>query len=347
TFNPNDPTTGVANLQAGQSYTLTWTVTNGSCSATDEVVISVNADPATVSAGNDQELCNAATTTLTGTTSAGTGVWSISDDAGDIDVAIVANTGAVSGMDAGNCYTFLWTVTDGSCTASDEVEVCVSEQPTAIAGNDQQVCATTTQLAATPATVGIGVWTLTSGAGVTFDSNNPTTGVADLQPGTYEFTWTITNGACSASDIVEIVVNEEPIVSAGNDQQLCDVATTTLTGTTSIGTGTWSISDNAGNGSLAITTGGDVSGMIAGDCYTFLWTATNGACTASDEVEVCTDEQPIAVAGADQSICATTTQLAATPATVGTGVWTLTSGSGLTFNPNDPTTGVANLQAGQ
>ena len=82
---------------------------------------------------------------------------------------------------------------------NDEVEVCIDEIPMAAAGANQAVCETTAQLAATSPTIGTGVWTLTSGSGLTFNPNDPTTGVANLQAGaSYTFTWTVTNGTCSA-----------------------------------------------------------------------------------------------------------------------------------------------------
>ncbi|MGB0930166.1 MAG: hypothetical protein ACPGVB_05290, partial [Chitinophagales bacterium] len=330
-FNPLDPNTGVANLQSGLTYEFVWVISNGSCDARDTVQVVIDNNPMNANAGNDQQLCDVATTTLTGSTDSGAGTWSISNNAGNGSLAVTPS-GDVSGMIAGDCYTFLWTVTDNTCTATDEVQVCIDEQPTPVAaGADQEICATTTQLAATTPTTGTGVWTLTSGSGLTFNPNDPTTGVANLQAGqSYTFTWTVTNGVCSLSDDVVIDVNSDPLeVSAGNDQMLCNQSTATLAGTNNGGTGTWSISDDAGDGDVAIDNSGSVTNMDAGNCYTFLWTVANGVCTATDEVEVCIDELPTPVeAGADQNICATNTQLAATTPTTGTGVWTLTSGSG-------------------
>jgi gliding motility-associated-like protein len=54
----------------------------------------------------------------------------------------------------------------------------------------------------------------------------------------------------------------------------------------------------------------------------------------------------IAAAGPDQSICSSSTVLAGNTATVGTGMWTLVSGTGTLTNPSSPTSGVTGLGIG-
>ena len=68
-FNANDSGTGVVGLVGGQTYEFTWTVTNGTCTDVDMVLITVDANPVDVSAGDDQQLCNVTTTSLSGSNS--------------------------------------------------------------------------------------------------------------------------------------------------------------------------------------------------------------------------------------------------------------------------------------
>ena len=71
----------------------------------------------------------------------------------------------------------------------------------------------------------------------------------------------------------------------------------------------------------------------AGD-YTMTWTITNGLCVpSSDAVIVHVDETPsTSVAGTDKNTCASSVQLTGNDPSVGTGLWSFTSGtSGSSF----------------
>ena len=64
----------------------------------------------------------------------------------------------------------------------------------------------------------------------------------------------------------------------------------------------------------------------AGTTYVLQWTITNGVCTASaDQVTIRLDDNPLPVAdaGTAQTLCATSTTLAANAATTGIGTWTI------------------------
>ncbi len=309
-----DATTGaVSGMVAGNCYIFTFSVQNDQCMAMDEVEVCIDVQP-NVNAGADQVLCNQTTTSLTGSTDIGTGTWSTPGPA-----LVDLNTGAVVNMEAGNCYTFTYTVINGECSDSDEVEVCVDEQPTANAGDDQAICNQTTAQLSGSQDVGNGMWSTSSGASV-----NATTGaVSNMVSGNcYTFTYTVTNGECSDSDEVEVCVDEQPTADAGDDQALCDQTTAQLSGSQDIGSGMWSTSSGA---NVNATTGA-VSGMVPANCYTFTYTVTNGECTDNDEVEICIDEQPGMVsAGDDQALCNQTTTSLTGTTDVGTGTWSTTS----------------------
>ena len=262
----------------------------------------------------------------------------------------VANS-TISNLTPGNCYLFTWTVTDGTCVASDEVEICVDIMPTVFAGADQQICANTAILGATDPIPYSGVWSFTGGTGypdptILFNENMTTTAVAGLKAGqTYQFTWTVENGTCTATDDVVITVDSEPVsVDAGPDQQLCDVSTATLTANSSSGTGQWTSMDAGITFIDDIDPSTDVQGMMASNCYTLLWTVTDGTCQASDEVEICIDILPTASAGADQVFCGNIAVLNANDPAPYSGQWTLVSGqAGVIFNSSFYNTGVLNI----
>ncbi len=80
----------------------------------------------------------------------------------------------------------------------------------------------------------------------------------------------------------------------------------------------------------------------------FCEVTNQGGSVYSDTVQLNVDELIIADAGPDQALCETTsTNMAATPPSSGSGTWSLYSGSGSVTNPNDPTTPVTSLGIGE
>ena len=75
------------------------------------------------------------TAQLSGSTDVGTGVWGTTSEA-----SVNSSTGVVGNMVAGNCYIFTYTVTNGTCDDSEDVQVCVDAEPDANAGTDQRLC---------------------------------------------------------------------------------------------------------------------------------------------------------------------------------------------------------------
>ena len=234
-------------------------------------------------------------------------------------------------------------------------------QPAANAGPLQSLClpASTTTLAANTATLpAVGTWTLVAGGGIFANANSPTTTVSGLVQGTNTFRWTIANGPCAAptNSLVNVLVysDVQGAANAGVDQQLCSPTfTSTLTGNTLIApaTGQWTL--QAGSGVIAnpnqrVTA---VSGLSIG-VNTFRWTILNGPCappTTQDEMTITVFDQnsPNANAGANQQLCATSTNLAGnSPTTPATGLWTLVSGTGTFTTPNSPTSAVTGLSLG-
>ena len=81
------------------------------------------------------------------------------------------------------------------------------------AGPDQILCASSTTMAATPASPGMtGTWSIITGSG-TFqpNANNPVAIVSGLAPGLNEFKWTVNFGSCVTVDTVVITNNSVTI----------------------------------------------------------------------------------------------------------------------------------------
>jgi hypothetical protein len=222
--------------------------------------------------------------------------------------------------------------------------------PTAAnAGPDQTACATSATLVGNTPAIGSGMWTLVSGTGTISTPLNAASIVNGLSAGTNTFRWTISNGPCSSSsdDILITQAGTITISNAGADQSVC-ASSATLSGNVPVtGTGAWTLVSGSGS----ITTSSDatstVTGLGIGD-NTFRWTISNGSCTPSiDDVIITSVVLPtVANSGTDQSVCGTSASLAGNIPSVGTGNWTLVTGSGNIINPLSATSSVTGLGSG-
>ena len=365
--------TNISNLQEG-TYQLIWTMSNGTCIPhTDTVVINVFDQP-NATAGADQDLCNIYTTTLAGNTPPGTatGIWSM--DAAHTQPSVVTFTDAtqfntnISNLQEGT-YQLIWTMSNGTCTPhTDTVVINVFDQPNATAGADQDLCNiyTTTLAGNTPPGTATGMWSMdaahTQPSVVTFaDATQFNTNISNLQEGTYQLIWTMSNGTCTPhTDTVVINVFDQPNATAGADQDLCNIYTTTLAGNTPPGTATGMWSMDAAHTQPSVVTFADatqfntnISNLQEGT-YQLIWTMSNGTCTpATDTVLVNVFDQPNATAGADQDLCNvyTTTLAGNTPPGTATGMWSMdaahTQPSVVTFaDATQFNTNISNLQEG-
>lgn len=124
--NPTDPATTISNLVPGTNYTLDWVISGVGCpSWTQTAIITTNLPQP--DAGNDIQLC-AGSLALNGSIPGVglTGAWSCigCGGAGVTPTTSSDPNQVISGMNAGETVTFIWTVSDGGlCSASDQVTV--------------------------------------------------------------------------------------------------------------------------------------------------------------------------------------------------------------------------------
>src|SRR5207248_23143 len=77
TFSDATSPTSTATASVVGSYSLRWTITNGSCTSMSDVTITYNTVPTTANAGGDQpNVCGAVATLAGNAPSVGTGMWS-------------------------------------------------------------------------------------------------------------------------------------------------------------------------------------------------------------------------------------------------------------------------------
>jgi PKD repeat protein len=242
-------------------------VNDGTCTATDTVLVNV-IPPPTVNLGPNQVLCSGSSLTLNAGNAGSSFVWSSGETTQSIDVTVGA--------------TYIVSVTNQA----------------GLIGRDTILI---TQVAAPSVNLGVDTVTLCAGSPQTFDAGNAgatylwstgaTTQTVSLSaPGVYHVAVTNTNG-CTTTDSVTILNNAAPAVALGADQSVCDGTPVTLDAGNPGSTYLWS------NGATA-----QVMTSSAAGTYSVIVTNTNG-CVAHDTVVVSHKAKPVVSLGANVSKC--------------------------------------------
>ena len=299
--NPNAPNTIVQNLTGFGTYVFLWDINYGLCpSVPDTVEITRVAFPPPAVAGADQDLlCNLDNTNLAGNLpGTATGTWTLIQGSGTIanpndPLSIVTSLGYGPNI-------FQWEIDNGVCpTTQDQVTITRYQPPTSLAGTDQELCmvSMTTMDGIMPSLFGgspVGTWSTISGpsTAVFTDVNAFNTSVTNLQPGVYQFAWTITNGTCPASsDTMEVIISPMPIADSGPDEVLCfDTDTYQFNGTDPSQTSSTAIlswQQTAGPSASNIVDPTLFNSVVTGlepGTYKFLLTVSDGSCPVETDV---------------------------------------------------------------
>jgi len=236
----------------GATYQLTSFTYNNPGSPTNGVVdptpVTTYTVPTTANAGPDQSLCGATSATLAANTpTVGTGQWSIISGLGGTVVQPTVPNSDFNGIN-GNNYTLRWTITNGGCTSSDDVNISfplLPEKPAAFVLSDDNVCqgdinvaysvANNPSLTYTWGFSGTGATIIGSGNSISIDyAGNATSGNVSVYT---------TNG-CGDSDplTLAVTVNERPnaTIAISGSSSICDGDHTELTVTFAGGTSPYS-----------------------------------------------------------------------------------------------------------
>jgi len=216
-FDNYDPNTQVGGLLNGPNGFI-WRVDYNGCISADTVIINNNT-PYPVNAGTDQIISGGSTNLNATPVIAGEGKWSLVAGGAVITNDLDPYT-SVSNLRRGENL-FRWTVTNMGCEESDEVTITNGETIDANAGLDQEVCDDYADLQANDPDVGIGEWSVVSGAGQFEDINNQKTRVTNLGPGENVFRWTIYYTNSNSTDEVTITNNKVTTANAGPNRDIC------------------------------------------------------------------------------------------------------------------------------
>jgi hypothetical protein len=193
----------------------------------DPSVVTTYTVPTVAAAGADQSLCGGTSTTLAGNIPAvGTALWTIVAGSGGTVVQPTVNNSVFNGTN-GTTYTLRWTISNGTCTSSDNVIIdfpLLPVQPGTFISSTDHVCQNQTGV----------TYSVTNDVTVTYNWNYSGTGVtingsgnsvnldfnATATSGTISVT--TTNGCGTSSPLtLGITVNPQPTITLGIDPVVC------------------------------------------------------------------------------------------------------------------------------
>ncbi len=194
-------------------------------------------------------------------------------------------------------------------------------------------------------------WTFTGGNPTTATTVGPHT-VTYTTKGTYTTYLKASDASCASgnsTDSVKITVNDATTISnAGSTQTVCGSDATLAANTATAGTGTWILVSGQGTITSPNSPNSTVTGLGVGP-NVFRWTIDNPPCSSTTSTVTIngTGIPSTANAGTDQVICGgTSAPLSGNIPSIGTGKWTVVSGSGTITSPGSPNTMVTSLGLG-
>ncbi len=288
------------------------------CESTSRLAVVVTiSNPAAPTASSPQSFCAGNNPTIANLTATGTGIrWYLTSTGG---TSLATTTALVTGV-------YYASQTVSGCESSSRLAVVVSvNSPAAPTGTANQLfCSVNNPTVADLTATGAGIkWYQTSTGGIALATSTA------LATGIYYGSQTV--GGCESvlRFAVNVTVNNPAPPTGNAAQTFCSATNPTVASLVVTGTGILWYTTSAGGLALAPTTP-----VVTGNYYA---SQTVGGCESALRlpVAVTVNQTPVPVAGAGGSVCTLTFTLNATPPTIGTGIWTQTSGPGTSiFSPN-------------
>jgi hypothetical protein len=323
-------------LFAGSSAntTATLTLTNGACvNATRTIRID---NRPTANAGADQALCNTSNFTMAAINPAtggsdpvtgSTGAWSCVGGCGGVTVA-PTNTGLTTGVSNGTTSTLRWTVSNATCSATDDVNL-TNDQQNFISGNTTLCDAPTAATYTYTSTPSSSVWSLSDNTMGTITSAgifDPVDIAAPTASGSVILR--AQNGSCQGT--LTVTIYNKPVVSTPSGVSVCQGTTLNLASNITAAGVTWSVTQGP-NCTSCLTGTTFVAPDPGANSATYgIDAATGPGCSQTVNFQV---DQGLTISGFPsnpQPVCdnSTLSSLSVSPAAF----WAVTSGGGSLTN---------------
>jgi PKD repeat protein len=229
----------------------------------------------------------------------------------------------------------------------EEYTITLGVAPTSVAGSNQTICGNSATMAATAPTAGTGAWSVVTGSGTFGSTSQNNSAVTNIPQGINVYRWTVSTTSCGTATSDVTVINNSPSQAlAGTNSTTCVPSIPNMSATAPvIGTGAWSVVSGTGTFTFPTIATTAVTGIGAGT-NVYMWTTTNGSCTSTSTVTITYGPPSAAVAGPAQTICNPNAIMAGNSPAIGTGSWTVVTGSGNFTDATNPTTAVSNIGTG-
>jgi len=277
---PTNPNAQVTNLEPGENI-LRWTLTKGQCTLSDAITIQNNT-PSTANAGPDIEDCKDWTVLDANVPVQGTGSWTVVSGRGDFDSSTEAKT-TIRNLGFGQ-NTLMWTIQNGSCFSTDQVEIFNKVPDQSEAGADRTICEDYVVLNSNNPVSGVGTWSVLSGRGEFDNVNQYNTIVRNVGYGENKYKWTIAYGECTTEDVVTVMSNKaEPY--AGEDDVTYESEYELKAANPGQLLGTWSVVAGGGEFEDPSFFNTTITNLPVGRS-TYRWTIVTDGCSAYDDVTI-------------------------------------------------------------
>lgn len=258
--------------------------------AIDSEIVCPAVPPVANFSSNFTTVCAGASVSYTDLSTNIPSTWSWSFPGGTPATSTVQNPTVVYNTPGVYNVTLVATNAHGSNTKTVTGYITVNAIPSANAGPNASICN--------------GSSTTLNGSGGTSYSWLPVTGLSSATianpvanpTATTNYTVTVTNAGCSATDVVTITVNPVPVANAGSDASICSGSSAPLTAS-----GGSSYSWGPAAGLSSTTSASPVASPTVTTTYTV--TVTAAGCSSTDAVLVTVNPTPAANAGSDVTIC--------------------------------------------
>jgi hypothetical protein len=321
---PSSNISGVTGVSSGTSATLRWTISNGNCVSTDDVVLTNSTASVAGSVSGGTAICNGSTSpllTLTGYSGTIT-KWqsAVSPFTSWTNIVTTASTYTSGALSATTQYRAV--VQTGSCTAVNSISTNVSVNPTSVGGSvtgGTTICSgnTSALLTLSGYTGTITKWQTAISPFTTWTDivNTATTYTSEALTATTQFRAVVQSGSCTSANSSVTTVTVIPLSNGGTvtgGTTICSGNTSallTLSGYTGSVT-KWqsAISPFTTWTDIANTTTTYTSGALTAITQ-FRAVVQSGSCTAANSAVTTVTVNPTSIAG---SITGSTTVCPAT-----------------------------------
>ena len=345
----NDRLSGAATL----TLTVAGSLTCSSSSSSDYLLLTIDPLP-TVNAGSDASVCVNSPALLNGSAVNSSSVqWTTSGDGVFSNPASVAPQYFPGISDKAMGFVQLTLTSNGTSTCngsfrSDFMILTINQPPTSNAGSDATICSTDVYTVSTAAATNyISVLWTTSGNG-TFSNPSSVFPVyspspADIASGSVVLTFTAFSNSCApVSDNMLLQFHPLPIISAGNDDVICEGSSYTINSATALNYSSlnWTssgIGTLTNATTLAPTYTPTATDIASGSVILTLTASASAPCSGNyiDSMTLTIKHNPSADAGNDFTLCENIPfSINDASATNYTSVVWMSSGTGLLINQN-------------